>query len=167
MKNVYEWIRSVWKKACCFITLFSPYLNTQILFLRASGKFANLKEPKTFSEKISWLKLYRYANDPLVKQCADKYAVREYVKECGLEQMLNPLFAVYATEEEIIWEELPEAFALKWNFGCGFSVLCSDKTECNERKIRRILRKWGKTPFWMEAGEFQDKVDKKYLLCER
>lgn len=166
-KRIYSGLRAVWKKVCCIITLLSPYLNTQILFFRAKRKFANLKRPKTFSEKISWLKLYRYANDPLVKQCADKYAVRDYVAECGLGHMLNPLIAAYESEKEIVWKDLPEAFVLKWNFGCGFNILCPNKQDCKEQEVKKQLHKFCKTPFWLENAEYQYKVDKKYLLCER
>ena len=166
-KGIYDVAHLVWNHFCCVATVFSPQWNTQLRFLRRTGHFANLKEPKTFSEKLSWLKLYRNATDPLVKQCADKYAVREYVKSCGLARILNPLFAVYRSEKEIVWKDLPTSFVLKWNFGCGFNILCPDKYGCNEREAKKKLHKFRKTPFWLEHAEYQYKVDKKYLLCER
>lgn len=166
-KTMCKILRAIWNKFCYTATLFSPYLNTQLRFLRCTGHFADLKNPKTFSEKLLWLKLYRYAKDPFVKQCADKFAVREYVQKCGLPHLLNPLIAVYNSEKEIVWENLPTSFVLKWNYGCGFNLLCSNKEECDEQFAKKQLHKWGTTPFWLEHGEFQYKVDNKLLLCER
>ena len=50
-------------------------------YKKKSGKELNLNNPQTFSEKLNWYKL----NDrnPLMAQCADKVAVREYVTEKG------------------------------------------------------------------------------------
>ena len=112
-----------------YITLsyLSPRLNTKLLFLKKFGRFPDLKDPKTLNEKILKLKLETYGRDPLVRQCADKYCVREYIDNCGLEHCLNKLIAVYDTPEEIEWDKLPEQFAMKWNFGCGYNIICQSK----------------------------------------
>ena len=115
-------------------TKISPKLNTQLHFLWLNRRLANLKNPVTFAEKISWLKLHDYAVNPLVKQCADKLQVREYVKEKGLEHLLNPLLAVYQHPEQIEWERLPDKFVLKWNYGCGYNLLCPEKNSLNIKK---------------------------------
>ena len=52
---------------------------SKIYFKAVTKKKLNLKDPRTFNEKLQWLKLYYYPQNPLVVQCADKYAVREYV----------------------------------------------------------------------------------------
>ena len=94
-------------------TIISPKLNTQLRFLKKTGKLGNLKNPQSFIEKISYLKLYDYAKNPLVNQCADKYAVREYVTACGCGEYLNDLFYVYKNADEIDFDELPDSFVLK------------------------------------------------------
>ena len=109
-------------------TIISPELNTQLRFLQAKKRFANLKNPQTFTEKLSWLKLYRYADDSLVKQCADKYSVREYVTSKGLQDMLVPLIASYKSPEEIDFDVLPDSFVLKWNFSCGYNIICKNSS---------------------------------------
>ena len=60
------------------LSYLSPRLNTKLLFLKKFGRFPDLKDPKTLNEKILKLKLETYGRDPLVRQCADKYCVREY-----------------------------------------------------------------------------------------
>lgn len=149
------------------MTRVSPWLNTQMRFQRASGHFADLKKPRSFSEKLLWLKLYRYADDPLVRQCADKLRVRAYVEQNGLAELLNPLLAVYDRAEDVRWEELPRQFVLKWNFGCGANLLCPDKERLDRKSAAAQLKAWGKNNFWQEFAELQYRVDKKVILCER
>ena len=155
------------KKLFRTAALISPYWNTQLCFLRASGHTANLECPTTFSEKLSWLKLNCYARDPLVKQCADKYMVRSYVKEKGLEHILNELLGTWHNPDDISWETLPDSFALKWNFGCGFNLLCKQKADLDIAQVTSKLKHWGRDHFWLEYAELQYKVAEKRILCER
>jgi hypothetical protein len=62
-------------------------------YMEKTGKMLNLENPTTFDEKQWWLKFY-YKN-PLQTICADKYRVREYIKECVGDDILNELYAVY------------------------------------------------------------------------
>ena len=98
----------------CMASLISAKLNTQLRFLQLTGKLGDLDNPKTFSEKLSWLKLNDYAHNPLVKQCADKVKVREYVASCGYPEVLNEVFGIYKDVEEIEFSQLPQNFVLKW-----------------------------------------------------
>lgn len=150
-------------------TVISPKLNTQLRFLQNQKRFADLKNPKTFTEKLSWLKLNYCADNEVIKQCSDKYRVREYVKSKGLGDMLIPLVDKYADTKEIIWETLPDKFVLKWNFGSGYNYLCSNKANADEAKAKALLDKWKKNKFWLKYAEMQYKItDKeKVILCEK
>lgn len=64
----------------------NPEANLKILYYLKTGRKLNLKKPKTYSEKLQWMKLY-YKNK-LLPICADKYKVRQYVKQCGCENIL-------------------------------------------------------------------------------
>ena len=120
-------VKKVYSKITCFkyctATLISPTLNTKLRYKSAFGKKLDLGNPKTLNEKLLWLKLNKYMKDPLVIQCADKYAVRDYIKDCGCEEILNDLIAVYDSPKEIDWDALPEKFVLKWNFGAGMNII--------------------------------------------
>ena len=118
-----------------FLTVISPRLNTEIVYFFKFKKRINLNEPRTLDEKIQWLKLNAYNKNPLVTQCADKYAVRDYVKSCGCSEILNDLYGVYDSVDEIKWDELPEKFVIKWNFGCGQNLICFDKSKLNLKSI--------------------------------
>ena len=59
------------------LTRISPKLNTRVIYLTKFKKPINLSNPQTLDEKIQWLKFNTYYQNPLVTQCADKYAVRD------------------------------------------------------------------------------------------
>ena len=103
------------------------------------GRRLDLKNPTTFDEKVWWLK-FHYHND-LLTQCADKFAVREYVEKCGLSHILNELYCVYDNVDDIDINKLPERFYLKCNHVSGGNVACFDKAQFNFAKAKRKL-KW-------------------------
>lgn len=149
------------------ISYISPRLNTKLLFYKKFGRFPDLKNPKTLNEKLLKLKLERYGKDALVRQCADKYRVRDFIESRGCGEILNKLYGVYSSPEEINFDELPDKFALKWNFGCGFNIICSDKAELDKENTIALLKKWGKEDFWSYYSELQYRnVDKKIIAEE-
>lgn len=91
------------------------------------NKNLNLKNPKTFNDKMQWLKLYYYPFNNTVIKCADKYAVREYIEEKGYSELLVPLIRHWENAQKIDWNELPDKFVMKCNHGCAYNILCNDK----------------------------------------
>jgi len=150
----------------CILTDISPELNTRVRYHHYYKKKLNLNNPATFNEKLLWLKLNRYANDPLVKICADKYAVRQYITDCGYSDILVPLLGAYDSPLEIDFDQLPDQFALKWNFGCGYNIICKDKKELDVRKTIRQLETWGKIKYYRFNAEMQYKDVKHKIICE-
>lgn len=100
----------------------------------------NLKNPKRFTEKIQWYKLY-YRND-LMPQCSDKYLVRQYIESKGLGYILNDLYAVYERPEDIRLEELPDKFVMKLSNGSGTNLLCTDKSMLSQPAVVETFRKF-------------------------
>lgn len=143
----------------------SPALAVKVLYRYYFHKPLHLNPPVTLDEKIQWMKLYYHPYNELVKQCADKYRVREYVKKCGLEHILTPLIATYTSAQNIQWETLPQKFALKWNFGCGGNVICTNKNTLNKAKAIKELNRFHNIKAHLIAAESQYKM-KKILLCE-
>jgi len=139
----------------CVLTMLSPTLNTKAHFKQAFGRNINLKEPKSFCEKILKMKLDSYGTDPLIRQCADKYAVREYIQKKGCSEILVPLIAAYDKPEQIDWDALPEKFVIKWNFGCGFNIICDDKNKLKKAEVIAQLKKWGKVKSYLSHSEMQ------------
>lgn len=100
----------------------------------------NLKDPKRFTEKMQWYKLY-YRN-PLMVQCADKYMVRQYVKEKGLAYILNELYAVYDEPKNIDFATLPDRFVLKLSNGSGTNLICRNKSEIDKAEVVHQFRQF-------------------------
>lgn len=149
------------------LTLISPKLNTNFSYYVKFKKKLNLKNPVTLNEKLLWLKLRDYETNALVRQCADKYAVREYIEEQGCGEILVPLIAAYDRVEDIDWDRLPDSFAMKWNFGCGFNIICPDKSKLDIPQTMEKMRKWGKTPYYLRYSEMQYKNVTKKIIVEQ
>lgn len=100
----------------------------------------DLENPKTFNEKIQWLKLYD--STPLKTKLADKYLVRDWVKEKIGEEYLIPLLGVWDKADDIDFDKLPNQFVLKCNHGCGYNIIVKDKTKLDKKETLRKLNHW-------------------------
>ena len=148
------------------LSYLSPRLNTKLLYLKKFGRLPDLRDPKTLNEKLLKLKLERYGTDPLVRRCADKYRVRYFVSSRNCGETLNRLLAVYDSVSDINWDLLPSRFVMKWNFGCGYNLVCLDKSSLDIRAAARQLRRWGREPFWAYYSELQYRGVEKKLIVE-
>lgn len=103
-------------------------LYIRILFRLRMGYSLDLKTPRTFSEKLQWLKLYD--RRPEYTQMVDKAAVKDYVTAIIGQEYIIPTIGVWDKPEDIEWEKLPDQFVLKTTHGGGNSgvVICRDKT---------------------------------------
>lgn len=91
------------------------------------------KEPVTFNQKIQFRKLYD--NNPLYSVCADKYRVRDYIKNKIGEKYLIPLYLVTDKLTVEQWNELPSSFVAKANHNSGPVQIVKDKTKVNSQKV--------------------------------
>lgn len=111
-------------------------------FERALGYKLDLDHPKSFNEKLQWLKL-NYRN-PLITKCADKYQIREYIKENLGEELLIPLLGVWDNVNDIDFNSLPNQFVLKVNWGSGQNIIVTDKSKLDIEDTKNKLSKWMK-----------------------
>ena len=119
-------------------------------YRRATGQYLNLDNPRTFNEKIQWLKLYD--STPLKTRLADKYLVRDWVKEKIGEQYLIPLLGVYDKFEDIDFAKLPNQFVIKCNHGCAYNIIVKDKSKLDLAEAKAKLDKWMSENFAFKAG---------------
>lgn len=107
-----------------------------------TGHRLDLKQPLRYTEKLQWYKLY-YKN-PIMIQCVDKYDVRDYVKNKGLENILIPCFGVFDSADNIDWNSLPNQFVLKDTLGGGGSsvLVVKDKNSLNIDETKKVISKW-------------------------
>lgn len=110
-----------------FKFLFPDKLYLTLLFRLKMGYWMDWKNPKSFSEKLQWLKLYN--RSPEYTTMVDKYAVKEYVARIIGEEYIIPTLGVWDRPEDIDWDSLPQKFVLKTTHGGGGGgvVICKDK----------------------------------------
>lgn len=116
-------------------------LTISVQYLIKMGRFPHLKNPKRYTEKLQWYKMnYR---TKLETQCADKYAVREYVESKGLGFLLNELYAVYDDADKIDFDALPNQYAMKANNGSGVTnAFVTDNKTADHEALREQARGW-------------------------
>ncbi len=101
-------------------------LYLQLMYYKHFHKFMDFKNPKTFNEKLQWLKIYN--RNPEYIKMVDKYAVREYIAQKLGEEYLIPLLGVWDDPKDIDFDMLPNQFVLKWNHDSGSVIICKDKS---------------------------------------
>ena len=119
--------------------------NLKLVYRTCFKKKLNLEDPKTFNEKLQWLKLYD--RNPKYTMLVDKYAVREYIASSIGEEYLIPLLGVWNSANDIDFDALPNQFVLKCTHDSGSVIVCKDKSSLNiekaKSKLNRCLRNNG------------------------
>ena len=128
------------------------------------GKKLNLKNPKTFNEKLQWMKLY-YRN-PLLVKLVDKGAVKEYVAEKIGEEYVIPTLGVFNSFDEIDFDKLPNKFVLKCTHDCGSVVICRDKEKFDIQTARKKLSVAMKRNYYYGEREWPYKTVKPRIIAE-
>lgn len=102
-------------------------------------KKLNLLEPRTYNEKIQWMKIYD--RNSLYTTLVDKYEVKKYVSDIIGEDHVIPTLAVWNNEEEIDIEELPDQFVLKCTHDSGSVLICRDKSSFDLQSAKKHFKK--------------------------
>lgn len=159
-------IKAALKRAWIFFenTLPDP-LALRLIYYRAVGKALHLNQPRTFTEKIQWLKLnYRL---PIMRRLADKYDSRQYVAERLGSQVLNELYAVWDRPEDIDFGSLPDQFALKVTSASHANIFCRDKSTLNPDRVRAQLQEWAALDYYCDTREWAYKNGRPRIIAER
>ena len=99
----------------------------------------DLKHPKSFNEKIQWLKLHD--RKPLYKELADKYNVRKYIADKVGEEYLVPLVGHWEDVNSVNVNELPEKFVIKCTHDSQSVRICNDKSKFDFEEMRDSFAK--------------------------
>lgn len=148
------------------VKIIPDKLYLQICYRVKTGKKLDLKEPRTFNEKLQWLKLYN--RKPEYTMMVDKYKVREYVREKIGEEYIIPLVGgPWNSAYEIDFEVLPEKFVLKCNHDSGSVVVCKDKQKLDFGATRQKLNERLKHNFWYLGREWPYKNVRPCIIAEK
>lgn len=126
--------------------------------------FPNLDTPKTFNEKLLWLKLHDH--NPQYTKMVDKVGVKEYVAEkIGFEYVI-PTLGVYDSFDDIDFDSLPPRFVMKCNHNSGGVVVCNDKNKLNRNQLRVHFQDLLKKNYYISSREWPYKNVKPQIIIE-
>ena len=119
--SAYQLLRKLYFR----VVLRTPKRICSYCYKKVLGEELNWENPQTLNEKINWLKFN--SDTSSWSRLADKYLVRDYLKEKGLEHLLVPLYGKWDKPEDINFDSLPKQFVMKTNHGSGEIIIVKDK----------------------------------------
>lgn len=125
----------------------------------------NLKEPKTFNEKLQWLKLYD--RNPEYTKMVDKYEAKKYVADIIGQEYIISTLGVWDKFEDIEFDKLPKQFVLKPTHTSGNVFICKDKEKINYKQLRKIINKWLKRNYYLIHREWPYKNVRPRIIAEQ
>lgn len=173
-KKLKEYIMNLFDKDKRFLTLakinhFYPdmpddeYLKKK--FKATMGYELDLDNPKTFNEKLQWLKLHD--RKPIYTTMVDKYEVKKYVADIIGEEHIIPTLGVWNHFDEIDFDELPNQFVLKCTHDSGGLVIVRDKKKLNKAAARKKIETCLERNFYYHGREWPYKDVKPRIIAEK
>lgn len=128
------------------------------------GRRLQLNPPRTYNEKLQWLKLYDHR--PEYTTMVDKYAAKDYVASLVGKEHVIPTYGVWNRPEEIDWDALPNQFVLKTTHDSGDIVICRDKDKLDKIAAIKKLREGLNTDFSSVGREWPYKNVPRRIIAE-
>lgn len=128
------------------------------------GYKLDLQHPKTFNEKLQWLKLYDH--NPLYTTLVDKLFVKKWVSETIGEKYVIPTLAVFDSADTINIDNLPNQFVLKCTHDSGSTCICTDKGNFNLEAAKKRLSLCLNTNFYLKHREWPYKNATRKIIAE-
>lgn len=136
----------------------------KILYRYKMGKRLNLDSPKTFNEKLQWIKLYD--RKPIYTTMVDKYEVKKYVSDIIGEEYIIPTLGVWDKFEEIDFERLPNQFVLKCTHDSGGLIIVKDKGNFDINKAKKKINHCMRRNYYINTREWPYKNVKHRIIAE-
>lgn len=156
----------IYRKVCAVgMRVLPDKLYLTLLYQVKTGKKMNWKNPQIFNEKLNWLKLYDRRSEYI--KMADKYEVRDYIREKLGEEYLIPLLGVWDSVEDIDFSSLPKQFVLKCTHDSASVVICKDKETFDQEAAKRKLDKALKTNYFYPSREWPYKNIVPRIIAEQ
>lgn len=168
--TIQRWMRNPWQIAASmskhgWLNGLPDKLYLSIMYRAVFARKLNWEDPKTFSEKLQWLKL----NDrkPVYENMVDKYAAKQYVSERIGEQYIIPVVGgPWNHPDEIDFDALPDQFVLKTTHDCGGVIICRDKSKLDIQATKDFLLKHLRRNYYLHCREWPYKNVKPRIFAE-
>ncbi len=150
-----------------FLGWLPDKLYISLRYYTMMGRWIDWKNPKTFTEKIQWLKVYN--RRPEYTTMVDKYAVKQYIADRIGQRYVIPILGVWNSTEDIDWDSLPNQFVLKTTHGGGSGgvVICKDKKTFDKRAAIEKLNESMTSDIYSTLREWPYKNVKRRVIAEK
>jgi hypothetical protein len=145
--------------------LISDKLFLKYKFRVLMHKKLDLKNPKTYNEKLQWLKLYD--RKPAYSAMVDKAEAKRVVANLIGEQHIIPTLGVWEKFDDIDFDKLPDQFVLKTTHGCGGVIICKDKAKLDSTTARKEINFSFKHNYFTYGREWPYKNVKPRIIAEQ
>ena len=137
----------------------------KLIYRAKMNKKLNLKNPKTFNEKLQWLKLYD--RNPLYTTLVDKYEVKKYIVDKIGEKYIIPTIGVWDNFDDIDFDSLPNQFVLKCTHDSGTIVICTDKSNFDIESAKQKINSRMTFNYYYMWREWPYKDVKPRIIAEK
>lgn len=149
-------------KHCLYILPDEAYL--ALRYRMAFGRFPDFKNPRTYNEKLQWLKLHD--RNPVYHEMVDKLAAKRFAARRIGEEYIPGVLGVWERVEDIDYDALPERFVLKCTHDSGSVVLCDDRKTFDRDAAEKLLRRGLAMDYYKEYREWPYKDVPRRILAE-
>lgn len=155
---------------CCMAHLFTDKAFLKVLFRLKMGYWMDFNNPKTYNEKLQWLKLHN--RKPEYTKMVDKAGAKEYVANIIGEEYIIPTIGIWDSVDDIDFDKLPNQFVLKCTHDSGGIVICKDKSTLDIKAAKKTLRRGLKRDFYAVNREWPYKnvvpriIGEEYMVDE-
>ena len=137
----------------------------QMYYFAHFKKFCNLKNPKTYNEKLNWLKLHD--KNPIYTRIVDKFEAKEYVKDIIGDQYIIPTLGAWDNFDDIDFDALPQQFVLKCTHDSEGLVIVKDKDKLDKEMAKNKIESALKQNFFYIGREWPYKNVKPRIIAEK
>jgi hypothetical protein len=153
----------------CILRFWGKFISDPVYlklkFKCMTGQKLNLEHPRTFNEKMQWLKLYNRVPEYTGMAC--KYNVRKIISERVGEEYLIPLLGVWDIFDDIDFSKLPDKFVLKCAHDSGSVVICQNKAIFNINAARKKISHHLNQNYYSVSREWQYKSIQPRIIAEQ
>lgn len=157
--------REIQNTIICALKFVPDEVYLKIIYRIKVGKKLDLTSPKTYTEKLQWLKLYD--RKPVYTTMVDKYAAKQYIASIVGEEYVIPTLGVWEDFDSIDFNTLPDKFVLKCTHDSGGLVMCTNKALLDIDNARSKIEKSLKTNFYWVGREWPYKNVKPQIIAEK
>ena len=134
------------------------------MFKAKLGYELDLDSPKTFNEKLQWLKIHDH--NPVYTNLVDKYEVKEYVASIIGKEYIIPTLGLWSRFDDIDFDSLPNQFVIKCTHDSGGLVIVKDKKLLNINDAKKKIESALKRNYYYYGREWPYKNVKPRIIVE-